>query len=147
MSRNSIIQRNRTPFALRSSINDLFDDFFSLPSMFSQHDKYMQSISLDLTEDDNAYHVAADIAGVDEKDINIELDKNLLTVKAKREHKHKDKKHHVQECYYGEYQRTIALPDNIEADKVEAKYQNGVLNINIPKSAKTATVKKIAVKK
>ncbi|WP_440994714.1 Hsp20/alpha crystallin family protein, partial [Cysteiniphilum litorale] len=86
MNRNSIIQRNRTPFALRSSINDLFDDFFSLPSMFSQHDKYMQSISLDLTEDDNAYHVAADIAGVDEKDINIELDKNLLTVKAKREH-------------------------------------------------------------
>ena len=54
------------------------------------------------------------MAGVNENDISIELDKNNLTAKAKREHNHKDKKHHIQECYYGEYQRTITLPDNID---------------------------------
>ena len=81
-----------------------------------------------------------------EKDIDIELDQGKLTIKAKREHVNKDKKHHIQERYYGEYQRTISLPDNIDGEKVSAKYKNGVLDISIPKKEKSETVKKISIK-
>jgi HSP20 family protein len=133
-----------SPFVLKSSVNNLFDDFFNLPTHFEGED-CLQNINLDVTEDDNTYYISADVAGVKEKDINIELDKGLLTVKATKEHKHKDKKHHIQERYYGEYQRTIRLPDTIDSDKVEAKYNNGVLNISLPKTEKTETVKKIAI--
>ncbi len=133
-----------SPFTLRSSVNNLFDEFFSLPTRFEE-ENYLQNINLDVIEEDNAYHISADMAGVKEKDINVELDQGILTIKATKEHESKDKKHHMQERYYGEYQRTVRLPDHIDGNKVEAKYKNGVLNINIPKVKKTATVKKIAV--
>jgi HSP20 family protein len=140
---SKIIRYN--PFELKHSINDLFDDFFSFPTK-SDSKSYLRNINLDITEDDSSYHISADLAGVEEKDIDVELDKGRLTVKAKREHVNKDKKHHVQERYFGEYQRTISLPDNIDGDKVEAKYTNGVLNVNIPKKEKSETVKKISIK-
>ena len=89
-----------SPFTLKSSVNDLFDEFFSIPKRFEE-ENYLQNISLDVTEDDSAYHISADIAGINEKDINVELDNGLLTVKAIKEHKYKDKKHHIQERYYG----------------------------------------------
>ena len=133
-----------SPFILKSSVNNLFDDFFNLPARFEGKD-CLQNINIDVTEDDNTYYISADVAGINEKDINVELDQGLLTVKATKEHKHKDKKHHIQERYYGEYQRTIRLPENIDGDKVKAKYKNGVLNITVPKVEKTETVKKIAI--
>ncbi|QIW11052.1 Hsp20/alpha crystallin family protein [Francisella sp. LA112445] len=133
------------PFELKHSINDLFDIFFSFPKGY-QEEKYLQNIHLDITEDDSAYHIHADLAGIEEKDIDIELDKNKLSIKAKREHSHKDKKHHIQERYYGEYQRTINLPENIDRENIEAKYKNGVLNLTIPKKEKDNTSKKITIK-
>jgi HSP20 family protein len=133
------------PFELKHSINDLFDNFFSFPKGY-QEEKYLQNIHLDITEDDSAYHIHADLAGIEEKDIDIELDKSKLSIKAKREHSHKDKKHHIQERYYGEYQRTINLPENIDSENIEAKYKNGVLNLTIPKKEKDNTSKKITIK-
>ncbi|API87711.1 Hsp20/alpha crystallin family protein [Francisella uliginis] len=133
------------PFELKHSINDLFDNFFSFPREYHE-EKYLQNIHLDITEDDSAYNIHADLAGVEEKDIDIELDKNRLSIKAKREHSQKDKKHHIQERYYGEYQRTINLPENIDSENIEAKYTNGVLNLIIPKKEKDNTSKKITIK-
>jgi HSP20 family protein len=140
---NKIIRYN--PFELKHSINDLFDNFFNASQELDQED-YLQNFNLDITEDDSAYHLSADLAGIEEKDIDIELDQGKLTIKAKREHVNKDKKHHIQERYYGEYQRTISLPDNIDGEKVSAKYKNGVLDISIPKKEKSETVKKISIK-
>jgi HSP20 family protein len=132
------------PFELKHSINDLFDNFFSFPKGY-QEEKYLQNIHLDITEDHSAYHIYADLAEVEEKDIDIELDKSKLSIKANREHSFKDKKHHIQERYYGEYQRTINLPENIDSENIEAKYKNGVLNLTIPKKEKDNTSKKIAI--
>lgn len=129
------------PFELKHSINDLFDNFFSFPKNYKD-ERYLENINLDIIEDEGSYNVTADLAGVEEKDIDIELDKNKLYIKAKREHLHKDKKHHVQERYYGEFQRSINLPDNIDSDKIEAKYNNGILSLNIPKKEKDNTTKK-----
>jgi HSP20 family protein len=94
-----------SPFILKSSVNNLFDDFFNLPTHFEGKD-CLQNINIDVTEDDNTYYISADVAGINENDINVELDQGLLTVKATKEHKHKDKKHHIQERYYGEYLST-----------------------------------------
>lgn len=132
------------PFELKHSINDLFDNFFNFPKEYDQAE-YLQNIGFDITEDDSAYHISADLAGVEKKDINVELDNNRLTVKAKREHANKDKKQHLQELFYGEFERTLTLPENIDSDKVKAKYNNGVLDINIPKTEKSNTVKKIDI--
>lgn len=133
------------PFELKHSINDLFDNFFSFPKGY-QGEKYLENMHLDITEDEAAYNITADLAGVEDKNIDIELDKNKLSIKAKREHLHKDKKHHVQELYYGEFQRSINLPDNIDSDKIEAKYNNGILRLNIPKKEKGDTTKKISIR-
>ena len=141
MTRRYLVTRNN-PFVLRNSINDLFDDFFQFPK---SETGALQNISLDVAEDENNYYLSADVTGVNEKDVDIELDKNLLTIKAVREHEHKDKKHHIQESYYGQLERSLTLPDNVDADNINASFKNGVLKIEIPKVTKTEHVKKITI--
>ena len=115
--------------SLRRDINDLFDHFWNGDLLGSRHNMH-----LDIIEEDDSYRVMADMPGINEKDIEITCGHNYLTVSAKREHTHKDKKHHAQERYYGAMQRTISLPDDVNTDNIQAKYQNGVLALHIPKS-------------
>ena len=128
---NIIRHKHRSPMQyLQDDVNSLFDSFWSGGSLGDR--KF--SINVDISEDKDGYFVHADIPGVEQKDIDVSVGHNYLTISAKRESHHQDKKHHAQECYHGEMQRTISLPDNVDTGKVAAKYTHGVLKLHIPKS-------------
>ena len=102
-------------------------------------------------EDDKAYIVEVDLPGIDKKDIKVNIDpeNRTLTISGERKFKDEVKKedYYKIESSYGKFMRTFSLPENVDVDKIDAKNENGVLNITIPKVKKEAKeVKEIAVK-
>ena len=126
---------------IRRDMSRIFDDFFSGFSLWPISD---QPISLDtfmpqvdMTEDDNAIRVNVEVPGIDEKDIEISLTNDTLTIKGekKEEAEHKDEECYCSERSYGSFTRVLPIPTDVDVDKVEATYNKGVLNITLPKLA------------
>ncbi len=103
--------------------------------------------SLDVSETDKAVEVKLDVPGMTAKDIDIQLNGNLLTVggERKEEQEKKGKLYHRVERRYGSFSRSITLPAKVVEDEVAAEYHEGVLTITLPKT-EDAKSKKIAVK-
>ncbi len=102
-------------------------------------------------EDDKAYILEVDLPGIDKKDIKVNIDpeNRTLTISGERKFKNKVKKedYYKIESSYGKFMRTFSLPENVDIDKIDAKNENGVLNITLPKVKKESKeVKEIAVK-
>jgi HSP20 family protein len=86
-------------------------------------------------EGDDAYYVDVDLPGISKEDINIDVDENVLTVSGERKVKeeHKEDNYYKVESAYGKFERSFTLPDDADADKIEAASKEGVLEISIPK--------------
>ncbi len=98
-------------------------------------------IRIDVSEDDQAYVIKADIPGVQRDDIHIELDGNEVSISAELKHEKEEKKGEVvlrSERYFGRQYRSFSLAHEVDAAKAEAKYQNGVLELTLPKKAGAA---------
>lgn len=89
----------------------------------------------DILETKDAYIVRAELPGFEEKDINVEIENNVLTLKGERkfEAKTEEKDFRRIERNYGEFMRTFTLPPNVYTDKVTAAYVNGVIEVVVPK--------------
>ena len=106
---------------------------------------------IDVSETDKEVQVTADMPGMDEKDIEVTLADGILTIKgerkAEKEEKDEKKSYHRIERSYGLYSRSIALPSEVDENKVKADFTKGVLTIKMPKSAQAKSkVKKISIK-
>jgi HSP20 family protein len=103
---------------------------------------------VDVSEKDNAYVVKADIPGVKKEDINVRIDGNVVQIDAelKRESESKGSGDKIlrSERYYGNVSRTFSLADDVDDSKVEAKYTDGVLTLQLPKRTSVAS-KKVAI--
>jgi HSP20 family protein len=109
----------------------------------------MPTPAMDVTEDADGYKVTAELPGMDEKEIEIALTDETLTIKGEKklEKEETDKDHYLSERSYGEFRRSFALPENIDPDKVAASFTKGVLTVTLPKTvAAKAEPKKVAVK-
>lgn len=139
--RFGIVKRNGEDVAL----NNLFDDFFRIPVDFYGNEL---TPKVDVHVDEKVVHVKAEIPGLDEKDINVTLEKNMLTISGekKEERKEEDKERNYYYCErsFGSFSRTIELPEGIKGDAVKANYKNGVLEIELPKD-EAALPKKINI--
>ncbi len=125
--KNNLTQRKGDDF--ENMVNSFFnDDFFSSLSVLKNN------FSVDLKEEDNNYIVEADLPGVDKKDIDISYKNGYLNISAKRHNKVEEKKDNYvrQERSYGEFKRSFYI-DNVEEEKIDANFNNGVLKINLPK--------------
>ena len=91
---------------------------------------------VDVFETGEDFVVLAAIAGVQIKDLDISLEKDMMVIKGNRcdPHEHPDKKYFYQECYWGPFSRQIILPDNIDIDKADAQIDKGILTVKIPKN-------------
>lgn len=91
---------------------------------------------VDVSEGDDAFHVHAELAGVKKEDIEINVNENVLTLTGQRESKHEQssKKAHRIERVYGSFARSFSLPDSADAEKIAASFNDGVLEITIPKA-------------
>ena len=91
---------------------------------------------VDVFETNSDFVVLAAIAGVQIKDLDISLEKDMMVIKGNRcdPHVDSDKKYFYQECYWGPFSRKIVLPENIDIDRADAQMDKGVLTIKIPKN-------------
>lgn len=105
---------------------------------------------VDVAETDEGLTVTAELPGMDEKDIEVDLTNNVLTVKGEKKAEKEEKKadYHFRERSYGSFSRSVAVPFDVDPDQVKAAFSKGVLTIALPRppEAKRKT-KKIAVKK
>lgn len=108
------------------------DDFFGAPYF----DNSFGSFGTDISDEGSSYKLTADLPGFEKGDIHIDVKNDMLTVSAERhsEVEDKDKKGKFvrQERSYGSYKRSFSLGD-VDADKIAAKYDNGVLTLTLPK--------------
>ena len=100
----------------------------------------------DITETEDRVVVKAELPGIEEKDIDLSINGNLLTIRGekKRLKKEKDGDHYLGDRYYGSFHRSFQLSADIVQEKAEATFDKGVLKISIPK-AEESKIKKIAI--
>jgi HSP20 family protein len=141
------------PFREMAVLRNTMDRFFEEP--FMQRSTLWErpiidewSLALDVVEDDDKYTVKASLPGVDPDDIEVTLTDNVLTIKGemKQDEEVEEKNYHLRERRFGRFTRSIALPATVQADKVEAINENGVLTLYLPK-AEEVKPKKIAIRK
>lgn len=120
--------------------DDDFDDFFK-PVM------RRNDVKCDIYEENDEYHIEMDIPGYDKKDINIEVKDGYLTVKASKETEDKEEtKNYIRrERVVGSFTKSFALGD-VDTDKIDAKFENGILNVTIPKQEVVDNTKTIEIK-
>ena len=117
---------------LQGEVNRLFDTFFGTPAN-GRARRWVPA--MDLVEKDDALILTADLPGLERDDVNIEIKDRVLTVAGERKSEHEDKADgfHRVERAYGAFSRSLTLPDGVDADKVEANFDKGVLEVRIPK--------------
>lgn len=103
--------------------------------------------SVDISENDKAFTLLADIPGVDPKDIEISMEKGVLTIKGERHSENVEESENYRrvERQSGQFYRRFTLPDSADADKIEAKSEHGVLTVTIPKQ-EVAVSRRIEIK-
>jgi HSP20 family protein len=93
--------------------------------------------ALEMFEKEDKFVVRAELPGIDEKDVDVSVVGNVLTIKGERktETEVKEQEYHWSEHSYGTFFRSLTLPSNVDAEKIEASYEKGVLEVSIPKAA------------
>ncbi|EAQ36905.1 Heat shock protein [Nitrobacter sp. Nb-311A] len=144
---------DRNPFlSLHREMNRLFDDVFRgfdsrLPAFGSPSSFSAAWPNVEISETDQEIKVTAEIPGLEEKDIEVLLNDGVLTLKGEKRSEVEDKEKQFSERFYGRFERRIPLGLEVEEDKIEARFKNGVLNVVLPKSPKAQSqVKRIAIK-
>jgi HSP20 family protein len=122
--------------SLQSEMNRLFNTFFDTPTGSPGNGGTRRWLpAMDLVETDDHFVLRADLPGLSEGDVNLELEDNVLTVSGERKAEHESRK----EGYYrierasGSFQRSLTLPEGVNADGIEASFDKGVLEVRIPK--------------
>lgn len=143
----------RDPFmSLHREVNRLFDDVFrgfgsGLPSLSSVAANGGRWPSVEISDTGKEVRVTAEVPGMEEKDIEVLLDDDVLTLKGEKRSESEDKERQFSERYYGRFERRIPLGIEVEQDNVEARFRNGVLTVTLPKTARAqAQAKRIEIK-
>jgi len=99
-------------------------------------------------EDEKAYHIEIDLPGVNKEDIHVDISDGLLTISGERKYKEevKENDYYKIESSFGKFERSFKLPEDIDIENIDAKSENGVLEVTIPKMKKEEKKKKIEIK-
>lgn len=130
---------DRSPFlSLHREMNRVFDDFFRdfdmrLPTMGGAgfNGAWPQ---IDIAETDKDVTVTAELPGMEEKDVELLLEDGMLTLRGEKRSETEDKSRQFSERYYGRFERHVPLAAEVQADKAEARFRNGVLTVTLPKN-------------
>jgi HSP20 family protein len=129
-----------------TSFSNIIDRFFNESLSRSGGAAYSFVPRVDIVENDKAYEIHVAVPGVSKEDFKLDLNDNFLTVSGERKFtkEKNDKNLHSIETQYGSFSRSFSLPENIDAANINAKYNNGILEITVPKDEKKtlkATIK------
>ena len=135
------------PYREMDGMSRLMDRWFrDIPRVWvDEADGAEGYVPLDLYETDNEVVVQAALPGVKLEDIDIQISGDTLTIRGETKHEEEEKKrdYYRQESWYGSFARSVALPVQVDADRADAVFENGVLKLTIPKAeeAKPKTIK------
>lgn len=144
--------------SFRSEMDRLFDRFAhpswsSFPSFSSLFDTAprfsFNAPAVDITEDDKAYKIAAELPGLDEKDVDVSVNGDLLVLKGEKRQEKEESGKNMYACErsYGSFQRAFSLPDGINRNEIGADFSKGVLTVTLPKSVEAQKQqKKVEIK-
>jgi len=147
---------------LRREVDRLFEDFDrdfwrspfrrtfgDIEPMLRRGLSWGATPAVDIMDKTEAYEVVAELPGMDEKNIEVKLINGSLTIKGeKRDEKEEKKKdYYLHERSFGAFERSFALPDEVDADRIQANFKNGVLTVTLPKKPEAVKPeKKIEIK-
>jgi len=129
------VRRNELPSRIWQETSSLFDNFLNdtlMPSFPRINENWLPAV--DVLEKDGNLILRAEIPGVNEKDIDLKLEGNMLTLKGEKRQESQEKRdnYHRMESYYGSFSRSFTLPESADRDQIKADYKNGILTITIP---------------
>jgi HSP20 family protein len=140
------------PFmTLHREMNRLFDDVFRSFDVapfgsLTGAGRTMGWPSVELSETDKDLRISAELPGMDEKDVEVLMHDGVLTIRGEKKSEVEDKERAFSERYYGRFERRIPLGQDVDEDKIEAAFKNGVLTITVPRTAQAASqMKRIAI--
>jgi HSP20 family protein len=131
-----VIRKSETPSRGWPDTTQFFEDFlndFPIPRL-SNNARASIMPTVDILEKDGNLILRADVPGMKEKEIELKLEGNVLTMKGERkleDEENRDNYHRI-ESFYGTFSRSFTLPESVDRDKINADYKNGVLTISIP---------------
>jgi HSP20 family protein len=132
--------------SLFREIEKTFDDFSRRSPLAGYFGDGGGAPKIDVSEGKDGIEVTAELPGVEEKDVDVTLSHDVLTIrgekKSERDETDKDKNWHMVERRYGVFSRSVTLPYQPDPEKVEAKFEKGVLRIRLPKPAEMAKKEK-----
>jgi len=141
----------QTPDNFIKSVNDEISSILNrhFDDMYPEYEDKM-TMPVEIHDKKGEYDIRAELPGVKKEDLDIDLNENYLTIRAKKVEEHEEEKDGVykkSEFKYGEFSRSIYLPQDVDAEKIDATLEHGILKIKAPKLEKEKdTVKKITVK-
>lgn len=140
----SIIRYNPSDFT-PVAFSSLIDKFFNDSVVRAGYSSFVPNV--DIIENENSYELHVEVPGMKKEDFNIELKDNYLTVSGERKFtsEKKEKNFHSMETKYGSFSRSFTLPENVDSSKINAKYNDGILELTIPKDEKKALKSTIKV--
>lgn len=132
------------PFRELEDVSNRLNRIFGQPSPRSGASNEMLAVadwapSVDISETDAAFLIKGEIPGVKKEDVKVAIQDGMLTIQGERrqEKEEKGRKFHRVECSYGSFMRSFRVPDDVDESKVKAEFKDGMLNITLPKSAKS----------
>jgi HSP20 family protein len=125
------LRRNEVPTTTRL-FEDFFNDFPFFGSSLDGRDHWTPSV--DIMEKDGNLILRAELPGLTEKDIDLKIEGDILTLRGERKMESEDDKgtYHRMESCYGSFTRSFRLPDTVDYEKINAEYKNGVLKVTMP---------------
>ena len=132
----------RDPFAIDDLFDDLMKGYFVRPVRYPGSSETAMQIKMDVKEDDKSYTVHAEMPGVKKEDIHVSVEGGLVTITAevKRESEKKEGEKVIHsERYYGKVSRSFTLGQDVDEASAKAKFDNGVLELTLPKRAASAS--------
>jgi HSP20 family protein len=140
------------PFlSLHREMNRLFDDVlrgsFGVPVQSGEQGGGMMMPHMDVSETENEVRICAELPGVSEKDVDVSLSGDVLTIRGEKKLERKDdtENYHFVERSYGTFQRSLRLPYAVDPDQVQASFENGVLAVTLPKGKEQERSRRIQV--
>lgn len=115
-----------------TSMQHFFEDF----PVFGDYSKQNFSPRIDVSETENSILIEAEIPGVKKEDIKVSLQENMISIKGEKKSEQKDKSKNYYSCErsYGAFERTFALPENVDKNNIDAEFKEGVLKIRLNKT-------------
>lgn len=136
---NSVIRWE--PFRNVNSLQEQFSRLFdtSFPGRSSESDLTTWAPAVDIQETENELVLKADLPGIEEKDIDVRIENNTLTIRGERKfEKQVNEDNYLRvERSYGSFSRSFSLPNTINTEAIKAEYKNGVLTVQMPKRAES----------